>query len=1105
MPIFSAIVALGKAPATSQLIWRLVDGLAPWHRVLWLVSIATELFTPTRIALVCDLVLVVWLAYCGLVTMSMYNEIEHEVIGVPGSKQVPSVVRQLLRITRTWCIVKWRSLTRKPLLHLGGNHEKRFRHYHRIEWRDTPNAAPCHEKSTHGHPTLAAERRGVQLEFTKLLNQKQYKVYDVSSSRRTLRLRGADKSAIAGFHGHFSPRDLMYESRNDEITADHALTLIDVDYYVDMHELATHMVPMCLYTFAPPTSSGHTPESSWNTRNDDDGNLVVKYSVSGGEVYEHNIWDYGDTSFVSFEKGGMLFTYAAERHRPHGDSTHLVIWLQPSTISVVGCPRFDAMFRKTHVVARAKVPASVRQQGDTVVIVEGGLEFRLRAALWQIILATCETSKTVSPSQLYTFLKNHKSDWVSGDVQYFSEWIAHRFKTVGLPTTLVYASVMEKPDGEYFSMRMKPTFEEMGPVPTNVPAATPTNDRCSDAAAVTTRVAQVHNSVAPPAVYDNWLKSYLAGIAELTNTPQGSLKPYTADEILGRTERKKTAAKILGAYETAGSSASSSTVNVKAFVKKEAYVKPGDERNISPTDDDHLSKLAPYAYRVKDVLCKLPQYMPGRTPKEIAKHIREIMLSGHRVWETDFSRYDGQQSRCMRSWETIFFAYFFEDGEAAELVFKEVFKVSASSGAGTYCPGGSLLSGSSLTTIMNTFKHMFIQYCTYRKSGLTHEEAMARCFAAYGDDGVLTGEQEIADNMAVVCDEIGMKNLKCVEGCTVERPYLTFVGRVFFDSGDEHAPSFQDPSRVWTKINLISRGPAAKERYLAKLACYLVTDGESPLLGGYCRAVIRLTKGGDNVLDVLSQSKENDAVIADLADAQVDRQWLLVESRARLSEAWPNHGFPEHARSAYATLLGVSLSDLDAADNAITRAMSLADLNGILSLPEPVLNPRFVYDGMALSYGMPVKYDNNKDTGRFTSKEHRSILKTARTVLGTKSPIPLPGPPNRERKVGGVRFASKSADASPPEAKTRGARLRAADGGVKNPPKRKEDCASSTAGSTSACTSESLAPTGSGAPLGKRSSKWVRTPKSATENASKTEAKSGEKAGRGPASGTSRA
>jgi len=429
--------------------------------------------------------------------------------------------------------------------------------------------------------------------------------------------------------------------------------------------------------------------------------------------------------------------------------------------------------------------------------------------------------------------------------------------------------------------------------------------------------------------------------------------------------------------ETALSSGDLRTVFIEGFVKREAYAKPSDERQISPTNDEHLAQMASYAIPFKEMLCKLPNYMPGKTPAEIAEHMQLLIASGHKLWETDFSRYDGQQSRWLRNTEVIVLSYFFSDPRAAELAYNEIFRVSAKCKAGTYSTGGALCSGSSLTTVMNTWKHMLIQYITYRESGLSPEAAFARLMAAYGDDGVLTGDEKVAEKMREVCDAVGLKNLKCVQAMTPERPYLTFVGRVFFPGEDGHAPSFQDPKRVWSRINLIQKGPDAFTRYLGKLACFVVTDGNSPLLGQYCRKVLSFYPQGQALLKSLGKEDSGDLILADIVD-----QWILVESKARVSQAWPNDCFPGDLYGVYAELLGVDRAMLNVAMDRVRNAKSVKDLDNLLELPPPPLDLRFVYKDFALSYGRTIVYDNNKVTGRMKPQEARGIVRTTEHVLG---------------------------------------------------------------------------------------------------------------------------
>ena len=306
---------------------------------------------------------------------------------MPGKNGVLSVERWWFRYVQTWLRAQYRRLLLKPPICAHNKHEKRFRHVMRKEWKDVSEAAPCHDKVLHGHPTLAAERRGVHMQLVKILSSRGYIPYDISTSRRTLRAKDRSGEPIPGFHGHFSARDFGFDERNDEIGDKHALLLIDVDYYVEMNVLATHFVPMCLYTFVPGKAVGHTPESSWSTSYDEKGEAVVRYNVDGGNVYKHKMWDYGETDYVAFEVGNLSYVYSIERHR-QGDSTHLVVWLQPSVIMLKDTPKYRRVFGDIHVVKRIRAPDYVMQDGDLVTIVDNNLEFQMRAGLYQAIMAT---------------------------------------------------------------------------------------------------------------------------------------------------------------------------------------------------------------------------------------------------------------------------------------------------------------------------------------------------------------------------------------------------------------------------------------------------------------------------------------------------------------------------------------------------------------------------------------------------------------------------------------------------------------------------------------------------------------------------------------------
>lgn len=917
------------------------------------------------------------LSCCNSLFFYLYSHfvertVRTQVIGVP-SCLLPSSWNNWIRMSGLYIRVSFGMLTRSSPIIAAAEHEERFRHHIRKVLKFEREAAPCHDKTLHGHPGLAAERRGVHLGVVRPLLDKKYRLYDISTSRRTQRL--GKGGAVDGYHGWFSHRDFMYGERNCAIENDHVLILIDVDYYLDVHQLASHMRPMILYTFNPGKVTGSTNESCWSTSYEDN-EAVVTYCVNGGNDYVHRLWDYGSKDYVAFEQGGMTFTYAIERKRPFPESTHWVIFLQPCAVFNTRLMS-EELRSSTHVVGRVTRPATATRRGDELYICDGDLEFVVKISLWQILLVSIRSQKHCSTHLTLQFIKQ-SGELVSGNPMYFAEWLTSKEKSGSLPECIVFGSVVERPGGDVFKNELIETHEIMQPQPTTAPAATPTKAVASDAGAVVTRISQIHNSTPWPQKYDQYVKDFLRGVGEATDTKPGALSPMSVDELLSKTERSKTRAKILGVCETALGSADLAACMVEGFVKREAYVKPGDERQISPTNDEHLAKMATYAYPMKEMLSKLPGYMPGKTPKEISAHIKVLFGMNKPMWETDFSRYDGQQSRSLRSIEVILFKHFFSDPAAAELVYNEIFNVEARCKAGSYSTGGNLCSGSALTTIMNTFKHMLVQYITYREAGYTHEEAMAAILAAYGDDGILIGEKEVAESMKTVCDTVGLKNLKCQPAMTETRPYVTFVGRVFFDGDGEFAPSFQDPARVLTKINLIQKGPDSFKRYMSKLGCFLVTDGNSPFLGQYCRKVLSLFPDGREILRQLEGRDRNELVLSELFD-----QWILVESKARVTDAWPNDGFPGNCQAVYADLLGITLADLQKAMLKVTEAKTVDDLKHIISLPPPPLHERFVYKDFAFSYGQAIKYDDNRKTGKAKQSELDSIRRVAKKVLGS--------------------------------------------------------------------------------------------------------------------------
>lgn len=81
---------------------------------------------------------------------------------------------------------------------------------------------------------------------------------------------------------------------------------------------------------------------------------------------------------------------------------------------------------------------------------------------------------------------------------------------------------------------------------------------------------------------------------------------------------------------------------VRSFMKKEAYGKVTDPRNISTVPPSHTMSLSCYTYAAKEeVFRKLPWFMPCQTPREITEAVMDLVNGQDYVLSCDYSRLDG--------------------------------------------------------------------------------------------------------------------------------------------------------------------------------------------------------------------------------------------------------------------------------------------------------------------------------------------------------------------------------------------------------------------------------------------------------------------------------
>ena len=156
-----------------------------------------------------------------------------------------------------------------------------------------------------------------------------------------------------------------------------------------------------------------------------------------------------------------------------------------------------------------------------------------------------------------------------------------------------------------------------------------------------------------------------------------------------------------------------------------------------------------------------------------------------------------------------------------------------STSAGTYNSLGTRLSGSPFTTDGNTIIAAYIVYRDNRRT-MPVEVAYHQIGLHYGDDGISYPSYTLVDTAAQ-------------HGFTLKLDHyyerIPFLGRYYVAPRSGSLSSFQDPVRTLTKFHVIV-GDRTDEQahaiYRAKAGAYLLQDHDTPIIGDFMRAVLRV-------------------------------------------------------------------------------------------------------------------------------------------------------------------------------------------------------------------------------------------------------------------------
>lgn len=687
----------------------------------------------------------------------------------------------------------------------------------------------------HPHAQAASLRSSVGEAFKSFIHSVGREPYMVGASARDKDERGLSLPYMV--------RDLALQTRVDPIRSTDVICFIDVDYYVDLNKYLVGN-PVLLYTFVPTRAGGSVPDGWFSVDGD-----MVDYHADGGGHYRHGLWDF-NTDYITVKTGSGLWLYSVDNYLVEGDDQRRVVALFPQSFtpwytSWLLDLELKPLLRRVLTVDGVSVVRSHVDGKQLVSLstVDGG-SVTLPIELLEAIKVRHKVAKWKNISDVERYLMSEK---VEKPAVYAALLFDILNKGVALPETVplsdagvlpIVADHYQSTVGlvtedavEYGRVILPPLVIEGG--------LFPGESYNNDLQCIKGRVEDAKNTKIPPFRYTVWARQYVKALVPVAHIGV----PLDIDEVVRNQSRPTQLTRLQQGLPWLHHQSSDGS----AFQKRESYGnKITDPRNISTMKPDHLLRLSRYTYAFKrDILQRLPFFMPGLTPPEIAAALQAFVAQLPAVDCTDLDRFDGTHSLWMR--ENIEFAAYLRwvaaDGqrshnyseELSDLLHEEIGARYRTSNGVRYNPGPSRLSGSPLTTDGNTINNGFLKYAAGREEGLGHEESFRTIGPVYGDDGVGMRQawsiQKAADCLGL---SVKVERVHCGEP-------VPFLGRIFTNLWVS-PNSVQDPMRTLNKIHLstTSKDVPVPVAAVNRVRGYLVTDKHTPLVSHYCEAVMRV-------------------------------------------------------------------------------------------------------------------------------------------------------------------------------------------------------------------------------------------------------------------------
>jgi len=704
---------------------------------------------------------------------------------------------------------------------------------------------PAKPPSPHTHPISAAAR-------TTATNFCRVVALRLSLEPFMVQMSNADiKRGLQGSRTYYWSKDLAVVPQDFNPPPNSLLTLIDVDYYMDMVEfLSSNFAPVFIYAFQPDEAAAVRPEYSYTFLQDQ----CVDYKIAGGNAYKHQVWNYNmETVTISSSwmspRTPTTNVYRVERYKIAQDRIAIVLlpviqhtWfssfvartldsnnltrLAPVVGDYIRLDRLtsDQHWRSTARVGTyvsATIPASdddglsnTTRVGKSAVTVHSAIRFTEEDPAGKRLAATLLVgyNRDVIPTS---------GPIVIAPPNAVKHYTFH-------PNTL---PVVDKPS---MTAYMSPLLHE---------CYAPVRSIANDTASIQQRL-QIFQCIENAPITE-FISTVIREFVTLL-VPEPHLAHPCDEERVYEKQNRPSQQRLLVVADFGGARDSA----IDSMQKAEAYASTKDPRNISIIRNADVKRdYSRFMYVLTDHVKKNPWYAFGLTPAQIAERIGLICLTALSLNNSDLSRFDGHVGKILRMLELALTLRLFNPkyhDQLYSLQTNQYNLVGRTTHGLKYNSGYTRASGSPETSILNTVDCAFIPFLAFRttknpktRAFYTPEEAWSKLGCYGGDDGVTPDLP--TDALVRAAKLVGQ-----VSTCfSVNRghPGVEFLARKFGpDVWNGDTNSCCDIARQLSKFHATPKvvvSPLVKLQQ--KALSYYLTDSNTPVVGAMVRKLLEVS------------------------------------------------------------------------------------------------------------------------------------------------------------------------------------------------------------------------------------------------------------------------